>query len=563
MDATDTEDADAVIPSQETNTNRVVQNPLPTADPDATATATATNDEQQPPTIEAFPASSRNRSRNHRCRNQHAVLRNTNVWLLSGVWGSGLGAALLQAVAVRNRMVRAGHEQISAMPLGHTLLLSGLCAVGIPFWGDSDSAGAVGPNRVLVGSSVVGAIGASAQAIGTLPFAEGSSREWALLAFGAVLQSLPLAATFAARWMVAGVVEPSFVPGATALVVLGGAVGILVGPALNHQMIVMIAQDAEAEIEPEQVRDDVWRLCHAALLYGVCGVLALLVDFLPPPRGNGSNDGESENESYPDYPTDSDGDGSDSEPRSVSVPYSESGTVANGRMRVPETVIIELSLPELWKTNDLTRVLVCQVLLCNIVGLYLAGIRWSLGDLDRADDTATATARLGTAMELALFLPGLTSGHVVRCIGTWPSALLGFALVFLGGVVLFTFHGNNELVRIVMLATGMVVLGGGWNLGFVGLSVRLSLSTDPDDGAMTTTTTTPAVLRGFHDGVLLASIGVFELLADSLYEITGSDWNRFNGMLTTAAGIAMLLVITTISIGAPRNNDNDRTDETH
>lgn len=139
--------------------------------------------------------------------------------------------------------------------------------------------------------------------------------------------------------------------------------------------------------------------------------------------------------------------------------------------------------------------------------------------------SANARTYTITSHMLGMFLPGLISGHIINCIGTWTTTFLGFIVLLLGGVI---FLVNNSLT---MFIVGMTTVGIGWNLSFVGPSAEVSKIYTPKEKDK---------VIGFNDGIMLLSIGIFALSGSAIYEAIRS-WKYFNIMLMCCSGSSSLL----------------------
>ena len=123
-----------------------------------------------------------------------------NVFLLSGMWGMGLGAAFVQIPSAQNVLIENGYSSIFTVPLGLSMLLSSPCAVVIPRLTTR-----YGEKKTFVAASIFGVIGALLQMAGVLTSKDnsGSTLELTLILIGASFQSFTYASSNNLRFAVA------------------------------------------------------------------------------------------------------------------------------------------------------------------------------------------------------------------------------------------------------------------------------------------------------------------------------------------------------------------------
>jgi hypothetical protein len=197
-----------------------------------------------------------------------------------------------------------------------------------------------------------------------------------------------------------------------------------------------------------------------------------------------------------------------------------------GEFKVPSSpsqVIIERSVGEILLTTDLALLIICQSFSYNIMALYMSDIQLPMASFGYDADQRTNAI---FAHMLGMFLPSLFSGSVITTFGTWPSTCIGFIIILLGGDL---FYVNNSLS---MFTIGITVVGIGWNISFVGPSAALSKVYNEKERSK---------VQGFNDGIMLFTIGVFQLSASSIYEATASNWNIFNAILMGFSILAILM----------------------
>ena len=416
-----------------------------------------------------------------------------NVFLLSGMWGMGLGASFVQIPSAQNVLVEKGYSSISTVPLGLIMLLSSPCAILIPKMSTR-----YGEKKTFVTASILGILGSLLQMTGVLMSGDTqtlSAAELTLILVGASFQSITYAASNNLRFAVAYFSTQEFLPKATALVLFGGVISSLLGPLLSNVTRYMISQ-----------ADYAGNFVQIAILYFVFGFLAVLTDFEPTIKKH-SSDEDVLKETVNMVLTDID---------------RGQGAIDGTSGKEDKDTTSERTLSEILKETDLALLTFFQCLSYNIMALYMTQVQLPMIALGYSANSRTYTI---TAHMLGMFLPGLISGHIISCIGTWTTTFFGFILFLLGGVI---FLVNDSLT---MFIVGMTTIGIGWNFSFVGPSAEVSKIYTPKEKDK---------VVGFNDGIMLLSIGLFALTGSAIYEAIGS-WKYFNVMLMSCSGLSSLL----------------------
>eukprot|EP00956_Cyclotella_meneghiniana_P001943 scaffold2132_cov66-Cyclotella_meneghiniana.AAC.4 len=136
-----------------------------------------------------------------------------NVFLLSGMWGLGLGAAFVQIPSASLLLIQNGYDSISTVPLGLIMLLPSPCAVLIP-----KLITAFGEKKIFIVASILGVVGSQLQMSAVLT-SQGAV-ELTLILIGASVQSLTYASSNNLRFAVAYFTKdhPDFLPKGTSFV---------------------------------------------------------------------------------------------------------------------------------------------------------------------------------------------------------------------------------------------------------------------------------------------------------------------------------------------------------
>merc|ERR1719335_478233 len=228
----------------------------------------------------------------------------------------------------------------------------------------------------------------------------------------------------------------------------------------------------------------------------------MIVDFAPPPASAASNKEEEENG---DEMVSAAEEGSSSQQQVAAVPEAR-------------------SLREIVTNTSLVLLILSQCLSYNIMALYMTNIQLAMEEVGY---TQTQTANAVTYHMLGMYLPSLVSGHLIAVLGTWLSSFVGFALLLLGGGI---FYVNDSLL---MFNLGIIIVGVGWNISFVGPSAAVSSSIIRNESEK-------SKVQGLNDGVMLFSIGVFGLAASAIY-ITIGSCDVFNAVMMGFSFLAMLI----------------------
>merc|ERR1712146_316189 len=187
---------------------------------------------------------------------------------------------------------------------------------------------------------------------------------------------------------------------------------------------------------------------------------------------------------------------------------------------VPE----ERSLREIVTNTSLVLLILSQCLSYNIMALYMNNFQLAMYEVGY---TQTQSANAVTYHMLGMYLPSLVSGHLIALLGTWLSSFVGFAFLLLGGGL---FYVNDSLL---MFNLGIIIVGVGWNLSFVGPSAAVSSS-------IIQTESEKSKVQGLNDGIMLFSIGVFNVASSAIYIAIGS-WDVFNAVMMGFSVLAMLM----------------------
>ena len=112
---------------------------------------------------------------------------------------------------------------------------------------------------------------------------------------------------------------------------------------------------------------------------------------------------------------------------------------------------------------------------------------------------------------IAMFAPSFITGHLIgyfgkeRIVATGMILLAGCAVLSLSGIDLFHFWGS------------LILLGLGWNLGFIGSTAMLTTAHAPHEKSK---------VQGIHDFILFSSVAFASLMAG--FTLNGLGWSAIN-----------------------------------
>ena len=127
---------------------------------------------------------------------------------------------------------------------------------------------------------------------------------------------------------------------------------------------------------------------------------------------------------------------------------------------------------------------------------------------------------------LAMFVPSFFTGHLISRFGPERVAAVGLLLLACAGVSGLIGIGFEHF------AVGLVLLGLGWNFGFIGGTTLLTGTYEPSERNKA---------QGLNDFLIfgttaLASLGAGKLLA-------GSGWNAVNYAVFPMVALALVMIV--------------------
>ena len=146
---------------------------------------------------------------------------------------------------------------------------------------------------------------------------------------------------------------------------------------------------------------------------------------------------------------------------------------------------------------------------------------------------ATADAsQVVSAHVLAMFVPSFFTGHLIARLGAPRIVALGLTILALSGAVALTG------VQIEQFFAALVLLGIGWNFGFIGATAMLTAAHSVEERGR---------IQGVNDAVVFGGVFLASLSSGGLMGCTGGSaqagWSAVNMMMLpflTLAGGALI-----------------------
>ncbi|PTW52009.1 MFS transporter [Rhodovulum kholense] len=131
-------------------------------------------------------------------------------------------------------------------------------------------------------------------------------------------------------------------------------------------------------------------------------------------------------------------------------------------------------------------------------------------------DTGTA-ADIVTAHVLAMYVPSFFTGHLIARFGARPIVALGLAILAAAGAVALT---GVEIERFLVT---LILLGIGWNFGFIGATAMLAQSHGPEERG---------AVQGMNDILVFGGVTLASLASGGLMNCSASSaqegWTAVN-----------------------------------
>ena len=131
--------------------------------------------------------------------------------------------------------------------------------------------------------------------------------------------------------------------------------------------------------------------------------------------------------------------------------------------------------------------------------------------------TTNTAGAIITAHVLAMFAPSFFTGHLIARLGARSVVAIGLAI--LGGAGVVALQG----VELANFFAALVLLGLGWNFGFIGATAMLSQAHAPEERGR---------VQGMNDTLVFGGVAFASLVSGGLSNCSGGDtvagWNAVN-----------------------------------
>lgn len=185
------------------------------------------------------------------------------------------------------------------------------------------------------------------------------------------------------------------------------------------------------------------------------------------------------------------------------------------------------SLPAIVSQPRFVVALTCAVGTYALMSFVMTGAPLAMVGCGFTPDDAT----LGISWHvMAMFAPSFFTGRLIHRFGAETIVAIGLALlvgcglVALSGIALWQFW------------TALILLGLGWNFGFIGATAMVAQTYHPSEKAK---------VQGLHDFILFGSVAFASLMAGAVYNHAGWDmlnWIIFPVVAICVAALAVLIV---------------------
>lgn len=177
--------------------------------------------------------------------------------------------------------------------------------------------------------------------------------------------------------------------------------------------------------------------------------------------------------------------------------------------------------------------LFCTVGSYALMSFVMTGAPLAMVGCGLSEDDAT----LGISWHvMAMFGPSFFTGTLIhrfgaeRIVATGLILLIGCAVVALSGLALWQFW------------TALILLGLGWNFGFIGATAMVAASYQPSEKSK---------VQGFHDFVLFGSVAFSSLMSGAIYNAWG--WTMLNWIVFPVVALCFVALGTLKFAGAPKS----------
>ncbi|NOD83314.1 MULTISPECIES: MFS transporter [unclassified Ruegeria] len=188
---------------------------------------------------------------------------------------------------------------------------------------------------------------------------------------------------------------------------------------------------------------------------------------------------------------------------------------------------------ELLKTPRIAVAIICAMVSYALMNLVMTSTPLAVVG---CGFSANDAADIVTSHVLAMYVPSFFTGHLIARFGVEKIVALGLAILAASGVVAL------QGVELGNFFVALVLLGIGWNFGFIGATTMLAASHEPHERGR---------MQGLNDLLVFGGVTLASLASGGLMNCSGGSaiegWNAVNlamiPLLTLAGGALLWLVL--------------------
>lgn len=184
---------------------------------------------------------------------------------------------------------------------------------------------------------------------------------------------------------------------------------------------------------------------------------------------------------------------------------------------------------ELLKTPEISVAIICAMVSYALMNLVMTSTPLAVVGCGFTQGNA---ADIVSGHVLAMFVPSFFTGHLIARFGTRPIIAVGLVILALSGVVALA---GVELTNFFV---ALILLGIGWNFGFIGATTMLTNNHEPHERGR---------VQGMNDMIVFGCVTIASLTSGLLMNCSGSDaqagWTAVNIAMVpflTLAGAALI-----------------------
>ena len=141
-------------------------------------------------------------------------------------------------------------------------------------------------------------------------------------------------------------------------------------------------------------------------------------------------------------------------------------------------------------------------------------------------------ADIVSAHVLAMFFPSFFTGHLINRFGNIKIILIGLLLLMLAGII------NLSGVELTNFFAGLILIGIGWNFGFIGATTMLSNAHSASERGK---------VQGINDLFVFGSVTLASIASGALMNCSSSTteqgWNAVNLAMAPFLILAFIAVL--------------------